>query len=78
MIVYCIQTFASKILPPIFPFISRRFCCKERKTMFVMLNEVNNFTESTDKKREILRLSPQNGIVTQALIRKGEGESGLI
>ena len=28
--------------------------------MFVILNEVKNFTESTDKKREILRLSPQN------------------
>ena len=46
--------------------------------MFVMLNEVKKFTESIDRKREILRLSPQNGIVTQSLIRKGEGESGLI
>jgi hypothetical protein len=46
--------------------------------MFVMLNEVNNFTELTDKKRESLRLSPQNGIVTQSLIKKGEGERGLI
>ena len=41
--------------------------------MFVILNEVKNFTESMGKKIEILRLSPQNGIVTQSSIRKGKG-----
>ena len=36
--------------------------------MFVMLNMVKNFTESIDKKREVLRLSPKNGIVTQSSV----------
>ena len=70
MIVYSIQSIASKILLPIFPFISTRFCFKERKTMLVILIEVKNFTGSIDKKREILRLSPQNNIETQSQKRE--------
>jgi hypothetical protein len=53
------------ILPP------WRLCRNEENTMFVILNEVKNLIISTESIIEILRLSPQNDIVTQSL--KGEG-----
>jgi len=46
--------------------------------MFVILNEVKNPMISTESIIEILRLSPQNDIMRQSLIREGrrEGDYG--
>jgi len=42
--------------------------------MFVILNEVKNLRESISYKTEILRLTPQNDIVTHPL---GEGNEAM-
>jgi len=39
--------------------------------MFVILNEVKNLMISTESIIEILRLSPQNDIMTQSLMGEG-------
>ncbi|MBI4488704.1 MAG: hypothetical protein HY694_06430 [Deltaproteobacteria bacterium] len=52
-------------------FLSRqRLCRNNGNAMFVILNEVKNLIKSTSYIAEILRLKPQNDIVTQSL--KGE------
>jgi diaminopimelate epimerase len=42
------------------------------------INSVKNLIVSTQSTREILRLSPQNDIVTQSLVGEGEGERNVV
>jgi hypothetical protein len=44
----------------------KKLCHNEGDAMFVILNEVKNLIESISYKTEILRLTPQNDIVTQS------------
>ena len=64
--------------PFAFPLSLQRLCRNGGNTMFVILNEVKNLIKSSSYKTEILRLTPQNDIVTQPHRGEGKGEGDII
>jgi len=67
-----VQTAQGSSLPPPLPSRARRLYRNRGSAMFVILNRVKNLMISTESIREILRLSPQNDITTQPLLKRGK------